>query len=83
MIDYDITGIDELKEDIGEVIKNLEGVKNRLSINEYRRLLSKLTDVELEDLGEKGNIILVSSGDMTLDEILEPDTSQKEKEDDI
>lgn len=83
LIDYDITGIDELKEDIGEVIKNLEGVKNRLSINEYRRLLSKLTDVELKDLGEKGDVILVGSGDMTLDEILEPDISQKEKEDDI
>ena len=46
-IDYDLTGIDELKEDISEVIKNLEPIKNRVTINEYRKFLSKMTDIEL------------------------------------
>ena len=55
-IDYDLTGIDELKEDISEVIKNLEPIKNRVTINEYRKFLSKMTDIELEDLGKKGDV---------------------------
>lgn len=82
-IDYDLTGIDELKEDISEVIKNLEPIKNRITINEYRKFLSKMTDIELEDLGKKGDVILVSAGDVTLDETLEVIDTEMEKEDDI
>lgn len=82
-IDYDLTGIDELKEDISEVIKNLEPIKNRVTINEYRKFLSKMTDIELEDLGKKGDVILVSAGDVTLDETLEVIDTEMEKEDDI
>lgn len=82
-IDYDLTGIDELKEDISEVIKNLEALKNRVTINEYRKFLSKMTDIELEDLGEKGDVILVSAGDVTLNEVLESPDVSEEKEDDI
>lgn len=82
-IDYDLTGIDELKEDISEVIKNLEALKNRVTINEYRKFLSKMTDIELEDLGEKGDVILVSAGDVTLAEVLESPDVSEEKEDDI
>ena len=82
-IDYDLTGIDELKEDISEVIKNLELIKNRVTINEYRKFLSKMTDIELEDLGKKGDVILVSAGDVTLDETLEVIDTEMEKEDDI
>lgn len=82
-IDYDLTGIDELKEDISEVIKNLESIKNRVTINEYRKFLSKMTDIELEDLGKKGDVILVSAGDVTLDETLEVIDTEMEKEDDI
>lgn len=82
-IDYDLTGIDELKEDISEVVKNLEPIKNRVTINEYRKFLSKMTDIELEDLGKKGDVILVSAGDVTLDETLEVIDTEMEKEDDI
>lgn len=82
-IDYDLTGIDELKEDISEVIRNLEPIKNRVTINEYRKFLSKMTDIELEDLGKKGDVILVSAGDVTLDEVLESSNVSEEKEDDI
>lgn len=82
-IDYDLTGIDELKEDISEVIRNLEPIKNRVTINEYRKFLSKMTDIELEDLGKKGDVILVSAGDVTLDEVLESPNVSEEKEDDI
>lgn len=82
-IDYDLTGINELKEDIGEVIKNLEPIKNRITINEYRKFLSKITDIELEDLGKKGDVVLVSAGDVTLDEILETNDTSGEREEDI
>lgn len=82
-IDYDLAGIDELKEDIGEVIKNLESLKNRVTLNEYRKFLSKMTDIELKDLGKAGDVILVSAGDVTLDEVLEADNTATEKEDDI
>lgn len=81
-IDYDLTGADELKEDIGEVITKLEPLKNRLTINEYRRIISSLTDLSLEDL-DNGDVLLVSSGDITIDEVLADDTSQAEREEDI
>ena len=42
-----------------------------------------MTDIELEDLGEKGDVILVSAGDVTLNEILESPDVSEEKEDDI
>ncbi len=82
-IDYDLAGIDELKEDIGEVIKSLESLKDRVTINEYRKFLSKLTDIELKDLGKAGDVILVSAGNVTLDEVLEVDNTVNEKEDEI
>lgn len=81
-IDYDLTGADELKEDIGEVITKLEPLKNRVTINEYRRIISSLTDLSLEDL-DNGDVLLVSSGDVSIDEILDGDTSSSEKEEDI
>lgn len=45
--------------------------------------MSKLTDIELEDLGEKGDVVLVSAGDVTLDEVLEVTDIDSEREDDI
>ena len=42
-----------------------------------------MTDIELEDLGKKGDVILVSAGDVTLDETLEVIDTEMEKEDDI
>ena len=61
----------------------MEALKNRVTINEYRKFLSKMTDIELEDLGEKGDVILVSAGDVTLNEVLESPDVSEEKEDDI
>ncbi|MDD7409995.1 phage portal protein [Fusobacterium gastrosuis] len=81
-IDYDITGADELKEDIGEVITKLEPLKNRVTVNEYRRIISSLTDLSLGDLAD-GDVILVSGGDVPLDEVIAEDTSQAEREGDI
>lgn len=82
-LDYDLSNIVELKTDITEVISNLDSIKNRITVNEYRRFLSKLTDIELEDLGEKGDVVLVSAGDVTLDEVLEITDIDSEREDDI
>ncbi|PID67224.1 MAG: portal protein [Fusobacteriales bacterium] len=81
-IDYDLTDADELKEDVGDVIEKLEPIKNRVTINEYRRILSSLTDLSFDEI-EGGDILLINGGDIPLDEILEPTTTQKEKEDDV
>lgn len=81
-IDYDLTGADELKEDIGEIIKELEPIKNRVTINEYRRILSSLTDLSFDEI-PGADVLLVGSGDVPLSEILEPTTTQNEKEADV
>lgn len=81
-IDYDLTGADELKEDIGEIITKLEPLKTRVTINEYRRIISSLTDLSLEDLVD-GDVILVSSGDVPLDEVIAPATTGDEKVEDL
>ncbi|WP_308008886.1 phage portal protein [uncultured Fusobacterium sp.] len=79
-IDYKLSGADELKEDIGEVIERLDKVKDRLTINEYRRLLNELADFKLPDI-DGGDVMLI--GNMTLDELTEPTDPAKEKEEDI
>lgn len=81
-IDYDLTGADELKEDIGEVITKLESLKNRVTINEYRRIISSLTDLSLEDLAD-GDVILVSGGEVPLDEVIAPATTGDERVEDL
>ena len=81
-IDYDLSGADELKDDIGDIIQKLEPLKNRVTINEYRRIISTLTDLSLEQL-KGGDVLLVGGGDMTLDEVTEPTTTEGEKEEDV
>lgn len=81
-IDYDLSGADELKEDIGEIIQKLEPLKNRLTINEYRSLISSLTDLSLDKLKD-GDVLLVNSGDVTLDEVITPDTTGNEQVEDV
>ncbi|MHD0318610.1 phage portal protein [Fusobacterium sp. THCT1E2] len=82
-IDYSLVGIDALKDDIGEIIKNLAPIKDRVTVNEYRDILNKFTDLNLENLGEKGNVIILDAGIMTLDELLEVDKREDEKEEDL
>ena len=81
-IDYDLSGADELKEDIGDVITKLEPLKDRLTINEYRKIVSLLTDLSLGDV-EGGDVLLVNSGVATLDETITPTTTEGEEVDDI
>jgi len=81
-IDYDLSGADELKEDIGEIIQKLEPLKNRLTINEYRSLISSLTDLSLDKLKD-GDVLLVNGGDVTLDEVITPDTTENEQVEDV
>lgn len=82
-IDYSLAGIDGLKDDIGEIIKSLEPIKDRTTINEFRDILNKLTDLNLENLGKKGDVVILNNGIMTLDELLEEDKREDEKEDDL
>lgn len=81
-IDYDLTGADELKDEIGEIIRNLEPLKNRVTINEYRRIISKMTDLDLDDI-EGGNVLMINSSEIPIDEAMEPVDVSKEKEDDL
>lgn len=81
-IDYDLSGADELKDDIGDIIQKLEPLKNRVTINEYRRIISTLTDLSLEQL-KGGDVLLIGGGDMTLEEVTEPATTEGEKEEDV
>lgn len=81
-IDYDLSGADELKEDIGDVITKLEPLKDRLTINEYRKIVSLLTDLSLGDV-EGGDVLLVNSGDMTLEELTNPISDKEESTEDI
>lgn len=67
-IDYDLSGADELKEDLGDVIQKLDSIKDRITVNEYRKIISKLTDFEL-DAVPGGDVLLVSGGESTLEEI--------------
>ena len=53
-----------------------------MTINEYRRIISTLTDLSLEQL-KGGDVLLVGGGDMTLDEVTEPATTEGEKEEDV
>ena len=81
-IDYDLSGADELKEDIGDIVEKLEPLKNRVTVNEYRKIISSLTDFDLKALPD-GDVLLVSGGDATLDEVLDPDLIDNEKDDDL
>lgn len=81
-IDYLLTGIDELKEDIAEIIKSLSDLKDRVTINEYRKILSDLTDIDLPAI-QNGDNILVSAGDIALEDALEQIDDSNEKEGDI
>ena len=77
-----MSGADELKDDIGDIIQKLEPLKNRVTINEYRRIISSLTDLSLEQL-KGGDVLLIGGGDMTLEEVTEPATTEGEKEEDV
>ena len=79
-IDYKLSGADELKEDIGDVIERLDKVKDRLTVNEYRRLLNEMADFDLPDV-QGGDVMII--GNMTLEELIEPSSVENEKEDDI
>lgn len=81
-IDYDISDIDELKDDIGQIISKLEPLKDRVTINEYRKIISDLTDLSLESL-DGGDVLMLSGGDVTLEEAVEPSTVEGEKEEDL
>ena len=83
-VDLCLTDIfaDELKEDIGDVITKLEPLKDRLTINEYRKIVSLLTDLSLGDV-EGGDVLLINSGDMTLEELTNPIEDKEESTEDI
>lgn len=78
----DISSIDALKKDIGSVIESLDKTKNRLTINEYRKILGEMTGLATDDR-ENGDVILVNGNEMALEDILSGGDNTKEVEDDI
>ena len=78
---YDVSGIEELKEDVVTVAKGVrEALKGVATVNEIRDTLTKKTGIELKsinkDLGDK---VLVTSSDMFLNDLnveLEPIPSE-------
>ena len=57
-------------------------MKDRLTINEYRKIVSLLTDLSLGDV-EGGDVLLINSGDMTLEELTNPIVDNEENAGDI
>ncbi|WP_408956222.1 phage portal protein [Natroniella sp. ANB-PHB2] len=69
-IDFMTDSIPALQNDIAETIKSLDPLKNRVTVDEYRGIVSDLTDYDLPEIGGKlGAKILVSASDATLDEL--------------
>lgn len=58
--DIKIGSIEALKEDKGEELKALETIKDRLTINEYRKAVAKVTGLDLDDV-EGGDVIIIGT----------------------
>ena len=67
-IDFVTSSIPALQADLGEIIKSLEGLKDRVTINEYRKIIADMTDYDLEAI-DGGDDILVQSTMIALDEL--------------
>ena len=70
-ISYDVSDIEELKEDVLTVAKDLrESLKGIATVNEIRRELGNKTGIELKPLkSDIGDKVLVTSSDMFLDDL--------------
>ena len=68
---YDVSDIEELKEDIVTTAKDLStALKGHVTENEFRGILGKITGIELKTLpSEIGDKILVSSSEMFIDDL--------------
>ena len=82
---YDVSEIEELKEDVMTVAKGVrEALKGVATVNEIRDTLTKKTGIELKSINkELGDKVLVTSSDMFLDDLnvdLEPLPSENEEE---
>ncbi len=69
---FDISGIEELKEDVMEIAKKLaETLKGKVTQNEFRDILREKTGIDLPKIkGEIGDKIIVSSSDVFLEDLL-------------
>ena len=82
---YDVSEIEELKEDVMTVAKGVrEALKGVATVNEIRDTLTKKTGIELKSISkELGDKILVTSSDMFLDDLnVELEPLPKENEED-
>ena len=82
---YDVSEIEELKEDVMTVAKGVrEALKGVATVNEIRDTLTKKTGIELKSISkELGDKVLVTSSDMFLDDLnveLEPLPRENEEE---
>lgn len=79
--DIKTSNIEALKKDKSAELKALESIKDRLTVNEYRKMVSLITGMELKDV-ENGNEIII--GNETLKTVSEPIGGEGgENEDDI
>ncbi|MEG2347268.1 MAG: phage portal protein [Cetobacterium sp.] len=58
--DIKIGSIEALKEDKGEELKALDTLKDRLTINEYRKAAARITGLDLDDV-EGGDVIIIGN----------------------
>lgn len=67
-IDFLTSSIPALQNDLANVVQSLSGAKDRMTVNEYRKVIADMTDYDLEGV-ENGNEILVSSTSVGLNEL--------------
>ena len=79
--DIKISHIEALKLDKAEELKALDSIKDRLTVNEYRKAAAEITGLKIEDI-KGGDVIVI--GTETLENLSTPiGGSGNEKEDDI
>ena len=76
-IGFKTGSIPALKTTLADAIKSLEGVKDRLTIDEYRAELSRMVDMDLQTVSQ---VLLVKSSDVPLDDLLAVEEEPKEDE---
>lgn len=60
-IDFITSSIPALQSDLASVISSLEGIKDRVSINEYRKIVADMSDYDLEAVDNGDDIMLPST----------------------
>ena len=76
IIDVDVGSIPALQNDLSETINMLAPLKDRLTVNEFRALLTKMTNVDLPPI-KNADFIIVNSNESTLEDIINANSNNK------